>query len=176
MLIDIRQLLSGDTDKIAFDYTFSLTEGDFPFDTAIDDVVYTSPVQVKGGIVNMGGYMRLDAGAVLTYDTCCARCLKPLSRSFEISLSRTAIEQGKLENTSEEEADDYIEIVGGMLDLDSVIAEELLMSFPVREICSEECKGLCPKCGRNLNEGECSCEKKEIDPRLAVLAQLLEDK
>ena len=45
----------------------------------------------------------------------------------------------------------------------------------MRVLCSEDCKGLCPKCGRDLNEGECGCDLKEPDPRLAVLAQLLHD-
>ena len=77
-------------------------------------------------------------------------------------------------NTSYEDTDDYIEIVDGMLDIETVSAEQLMMEFPVKELCSDDCRGLCSKCGKDLNTGECGCEKKEIDPRLAILQKLLE--
>ena len=175
MAIDMRALLSGEMSKLLVDYSFSLTDGDFGFDTDIDGVVFTTPAHVVGEIVNMGGYIRLRATVSIGYDAECARCLKPLSRSFEVTLERTVVTRGELVNTSEEEADDYIQIVDGMLELDSTAAEELLMEFPTKEVCSEDCRGLCPKCGKDLNEGDCNCPKKEIDPRLAILQKLLEN-
>ena len=62
--------------------------------------------------------------------------------------------------------------------IDEQLAEALLLDFPRKILCSEDCPGLCPKCGKSLKGGDCGCPKKEIDPRLAVLAQLLnkEDK
>ena len=103
-----------------------------------------------------------------------ARCLAPLHRSLTVTLSRTLVEAGSLENTPEEDADDYLEYTDGMLDIDTPAAEEIVMSLPTRELCREDCKGLCPKCGKDLNEGDCGCVKKEIDPRLAILQKLLE--
>ena len=63
----------------------------------------------------------------------------------------------------------------GTLDVDEPLREELLICFPMRLLCSEDCPGLCPKCGKPLREGDCGCSKKEIDPRLAVLQTLLDD-
>lgn len=174
MRIDMRSLLAGETNKIVLDHTFSLTDGDYPFDTEIGGVTFTHPVHVRGEIVNMGGYIRLSAEASVKYDTECARCLTELHRELSVSLERTVVNQGSLENTPEEEADDYLEIIDGELDIETPAAEELMMEFPTRELCSEDCKGLCPKCGKNLNEGECGCVTKEIDPRLAILQKLLE--
>lgn len=174
MAIDMQPMLSGEVSRIGLDYTFSLTDGEYPFDIGVDGVVFSKPVQVTGEIVNMAGYIRLTAQAEVEYDTECARCLEPLHSTFSVELERTVVNEGELCNTPEEEADDYIEIVGTKLDLDPVIAEELMMSFPTKELCKEDCKGLCPKCGKNLNEGECGCVKKEIDPRLAILQKLLE--
>ena len=174
MAIDVRKILSGEMDKLAISHSFSLTDGDFPFDTELDGVVFTKPAAVIGEIVNMGGYITLDVTASVDYDAECARCLKPLSRRFETSFSRTLINRGDLVNTAEEDADDYIEAVDGLLDIETVAAEQIMMEFPMKELCDENCKGLCPKCGRDLNAGDCGCVKKEIDPRLAILQKLLE--
>lgn len=181
MRIDLRKLLAGEINKMPLDYTFPISESMDAgsdkmdsIDTEIDGVVFTSQVEVKGEIVNMGGYMRLCATASVDYDAECARCLVPLSRSLSVDVERTLVPKDSLENTSEDEADDYLEIVDSSIDPDNTFIEELMMEFPYRELCSEDCKGLCPKCGKNLNEGECGCVKKEIDPRLAILQKLLE--
>ncbi len=174
MTIEMRPLLVGETNRIAIDYDFSLTGDTFPFDIAIDGVVFTKPAHVEGDIVNMGGYIRLHATICVEYDAVCARCLKPLKRSFATELSRTVVEQGELVGSEEETGDDYIEIVDGKLEPDAMAAEQLMMDFPLKELCSEDCKGLCSKCGKDLNEGACGCSQKEIDPRLLILQKLLE--
>ena len=106
MRIDLKKLLSGDIKKMPLDYTFPIDETPDPdapggesIDTVIDGVVYTSPVRVKGEIVNMGGYMRLSAAASVDYDAECARCLA-------VEIERTLVAEGSLENTPEDEADD----------------------------------------------------------------------
>ena len=60
-------------------------------------------------------------------------------------------------------------LCGNELDVDEPLCEELLLGFPSRLLCSEDCEGLCPKCGKPKREGDCGCVLKEIDPRLAVL-------
>ena len=69
---------------------------------------------------------------------------------------------------------DYAIIEDGFLDMDEQLIEELLVEFPLRFLCKEDCRGLCQRCGKNLNDGECDCAKGEIDPRLAPLAKILE--
>ncbi len=180
MRIDLRKLIAGEIKKMPIEYEFPIDEapeldsGEEPIDTEIDGVVFEGPVRVKGDIVNMGGYMRLTAVASVDYKAECARCLSPLERSFEVSVERTLVSQGTLENTPDDEADEYLVITESSVDPDQTLIEELMMEFPTRELCSEDCKGLCPKCGKNLNEGDCGCVKKEIDPRLAILQKLLE--
>ena len=58
--------------------------------------------------------------------------------------------------------------------LTALVSEDAYLAIPYRMLCREDCKGLCPRCGKNLNEGPCGCSAPG-DPRLAVLAQLLED-
>ncbi len=61
---------------------------------------------------------------------------------------------------------------GNEVDLNEIVREMILLEMPVRHLCSEDCKGLCAKCGQNLNFGNCDCDKKKIDPRLAVLQNI----
>jgi len=63
----------------------------------------------------------------------------------------------------------------GMLDLAPLLREEAILAVPMTTLCRPDCAGLCPVCGKNLNDGPCDCEQDEIDPRLAGLRALLED-
>jgi pyruvate-formate lyase len=72
------------------------------------------------------------------------------------------------------ENDDYIMIEDKKLDLLPTVEEEIMLEMPSRTLCKEDCLGLCHKCGKNLNEGDCDCGKKEVDPRLAILKTLLQ--
>ena len=60
--------------------------------------------------------------------------------------------------------------------LDEILIPELLLDMEMTVLCREDCKGLCPKCGKNLNDGDCGCDRREIDPRLAVLQEFLDRK
>ena len=77
----------------------------------------------------------------------------------------------------DETNDDYIETPDFTLELDEVVRTDLILSYPQKFFCSrgEDCRGLCPKCGKNLNEGDCGCDKTVVDPRLEILKQLMED-
>ena len=66
-------------------------------------------------------------------------------------------------------------VEGETFDLDEIIREELILNMDMTVLCSEDCKGLCPRCGKNLNEGDCGCDRTEVDPRLAKLTQLLKE-
>jgi uncharacterized protein len=63
---------------------------------------------------------------------------------------------------------------GEDLDLEELLREQVMLNAQMKPLCSETCKGLCPKCGRDLNTGSCSCVQKETDPRLEVLKKLLD--
>ena len=75
---------------------------------------------------------------------------------------------------SGDQNDDYIETPDHTIDLDELLTADILLELPSKFLCSDNCKGLCPKCGANLNETTCNCTTKQIDPRLEVLKQLIE--
>ena len=77
------------------------------------------------------------------------------------------------ETLEDEENDDIILLENGEVDLEEVFTTAFVLAMEPKHVCSEDCKGLCPHCGADLNEGPCQC-RPEVDPRLAVLAQLLD--
>ena len=164
MILDMRPMLRGEVDHIQFDY---LLKPD-----PLDGVEFEGDAHVVGKVTDEAGYMHLMLDASVSYRTECARCLAPVDGKFSVQLERTVAAEGTLsEEQLEENVDEYAVIENGMLNLDETIREELLLSFPMRILCEEDCPGLCSKCGKPLRDGDCGCPKFEIDPRLAVLKQ-----
>ena len=173
MKLDLRPLIAGER-RMAFDY-------ELPLDTSSSDTVgylhgvgFPSPMKVSGEITNTAGYMRAYVSLSVDYEAECARCLDTVTGCFSLDLEKTVAPKKLLENLDEDKLDDYAIIEDGFLDMDEPLREQIEMEFPVRFLCKDDCKGLCSKCGQNLNHGECGCNKKEIDPRLAPLAKILE--
>ena len=111
----------------------------------------------------------MSARAKFSAPVVCSRCAESFKKSFEIDIEHLLAKS--LEN---DDNDDYIVVENGSLDLATLISEDIIFSLPLRFLCDEECKGLCAKCGKNLNDGPCDC-KKDVDPRMAALLSLLED-
>ncbi len=137
-----------------------------------DDVEPVGCAQVRGEVTDSAGYMRLTLAASVRYRGVCARCLEPVEDTFTVELERTVAAENTLTAEQlEENVDEYAVVRDGMLDLDELIGEELLLTFPMRVLCEPDCPGLCPRCGKPLRLGDCGCPKHETDPRWAVLAE-----
>ena len=106
----------------------------------------------------------------------CARCLEqvelPLAASFDL-LYRPAATLEVAEDIAIGEADAEVGFFQGQgLQLTDVLREQVLLAVPLRALCREDCKGLCPHCGLNLNTGSCQCAEQKSDPRWNALAGL----
>ena len=166
MVVDVAPLLRGEVKKIDIDYIL-LTE-------QIDGVSFED-AHVVGVLTDNSGYMRLKLQATLSYHGECARCLAPVDGVFSLDFERTVAAEGMIdEERLEELEDEYVVLEGHELSVDDALLEELTLSFPTRLLCSEDCEGLCPKCGKPKREGDCGCPTREIDPRLAVLANFFD--
>lgn len=167
MVLDMRPMLRGEVDRIAIDYLL-------PPDPS-DSAEANGPAHVTGEVTDQAGYMHLTLTASVGYRASCARCLEPVEGKFTVSLERTVAAKNTLsEKQLEENVDEYAVIEDGKLDLDGLVREEILLSFPMRFLCAPDCPGLCPKCGKPLRLGDCGCPKKEPDPRLAILGTLFD--
>ena len=164
----------------------SLTEAGKPFahtyrpeEVALDEEEHarlTSPATVRGSARRRGEEIRLRGKIETEVEVSCDRCLAavrlPLEVEFDTAFIPQAAEAVKTENVELLSADMGLAAYeGGAVDLDELAREQILLALPSRRLCREECKGLCPKCGADLNAGDCSCEQGEADPRWSALAE-----
>ena len=163
MKLDLSPILGGESRELPFDYPLTI-DGDFR------GIAFPNPARVLGTVTDKAGYIALNARVTLLYETLCDRCLAPITPTLVFEFSRPVAAAGSLQN---EDTDEYLIVKDRTLDLDEALLEEIFLRMPNKHLCREDCKGLCQKCGKNLNEGPCSCDKKEIDPRLAQFAKLL---
>ncbi len=138
--------------------------------SAEGEQLVVSPVRIKGQIRNTGGLVELGYKAEFSYSKPCDRCLAIAEKVFRQDFVHTLALSAENEDT-----DDIIIVAGYTLDLFSLVRDDILLELPIKHLCSEDCLGLCPKCGHNLNEGSCGCKKEAVDPRMAVLDELLQD-
>ena len=162
MKIDMTPILTGEKDRLDFGFELSLESDILP------NVRFPKPVKVTGFVTGSGGFMQLFSRAYIDYETVCARGLAKVSGVLSVDYEKNVAKENVLQN---EDNDDYVILEEGMLDFDETLIEQILLEFPSKLLCREDCKGLCPECGRDLNEGDCDCPKHEIDPRLAELAR-----
>jgi uncharacterized protein len=106
----------------------------------------------------------------------CARCLEPVTqdvaRSFDLLYRPQGSDAGHAELSVTDAEAEIGYYTGQGIELNDVVREQILLAVPLRVLCTEQCKGLCPHCGKNLNEGHCSCAEPLEDPRWAALKDI----
>lgn len=122
------------------------------------------PVKVEGELLHTGDLYRLRGVVRFEKEAVCDRCLEHFSSkescAFDEEVRRTDDESG-------------LAVLDDKVDISPLIRDTLLAAQPIHNVCRPDCLGLCPKCGANLNAGECGCDRTVPDPRLAALEQLL---
>ncbi|HTZ56626.1 MAG TPA: DUF177 domain-containing protein [Acidobacteriaceae bacterium] len=120
--------------------------------------------------------IRLRAQYQGNFEMPCARCLDPVAQTleerFDLLFRPTGADTGASEraiSTSDTEIGYYEQ---GRLAVEDVLREQVLLSLPARALCQQECKGICPHCGRNRNHEACACDTGRVDARWAALAEL----
>ena len=164
MKMDLKQLFDLIGEKQEFDSDF-----DFSKERLYGTAPFTHPVRVTGKIENRAGVVRLVFSVKSVLSLQCDRCLKAFEKAMDYSFSHIIVRE--LSNTDDEEFD-YVVCADGMLDLEELARADLMLELPTKVLCREDCKGLCPKCGKDLNLGSCDCKTKDIDPRWQALSDL----
>ncbi len=141
---------------------------------SVDVPEIEKPTEVECTIQLQGDSYILDGTVSIVYNLVCARCLVPFSRNETVPL-HVLIKKG-IAPDKQDNADDETDVVYLSADDDVDISEylrgEILLDIPVKAVCSEECKGMCPVCGTNLNEKQCHCSHAAIDAKWAKLNEI----
>ncbi len=112
----------------------------------------------------------------------CDRCLDPVPWEFDLDFRRqaaaagpedTAGPEGEPEGT--EDTEETEELDGYMLDVDELVRSEIVIGWPTKILCREDCKGICSVCGQNLNHGTCTCQDTGLDPRMSAIRDVFEN-
>ena len=148
------------------------------FSTSVDlsDLRYgesypvTEPVQASGTVRNTAGVLVMKGTIHTTIHGVCDRCASDFDRDVEFPIDVVLV----TELSNEDSEDEWVfPLEADSADLEDIVRTVFVLNLDSKLLCKEDCKGLCCRCGKNLNDGKCSCQK-EIDPRFAALKQLLE--
>ncbi|MDT7542913.1 MAG: hypothetical protein QOE33_2817 [Acidobacteriota bacterium] len=155
-----------DFEKVYSPEEFSLEDDDAQLASAVRVNAHAS--RVRGEVLLHGD---IDTAVELHCDRCLARVAQPVKIDFKAELGTD--EGSVVEATALHDADmDFSTYDGEAINLDEIVREQILLALPARQLCADDCRGLCPTCGANLNEQACNCKRHETDPRWSALAEL----
>jgi uncharacterized protein len=139
-------------------------------------VQITEPAQVNGKVRLAGNEVFVNGHVETRAQVECDRCLKPVDLPVNADFTLEYIPGAEYESSAAAElteAELSVSVFDGeAIDVDEIVKEQILLAVPTRMLCREDCKGICPECGTDLNSGECACKKDDIDPRWAALKNL----
>ena len=148
------------------------------FQTSVDlsDLCYgvtypvSEPVLAQGTVRNTAGVLVMTGDIHTCIHGVCDRCAADFDRDIFFPIEVVLV----TEMANEENEDEWVfPLEGDSADLDDIVRTVFVLNLDSKLLCKEDCKGICHRCGKNLNDGPCNCQK-ELDPRFAALKQLLE--
>ena len=171
MLINLTDVLSCEERTVR--RTVFIDQESFDSDLGSFPIAEKEPFDLV--ITNLGGKrLRIEGRAKLSVTVPCDRCLEDVGTPLVLVLDREV----DLDQTAESRIEDLDEtdfVIGYNLDVDKLIYSEILVNWPMKILCRDDCKGICRKCGANLNHSQCGCDTVELDPRMAVIAEIFKN-
>lgn len=132
----------------------------------IKHIAFSCPINLDLTISLENDIYHVDGKLTSKTQLECSRCLKPISYDLSYDFSEDF-------SVNPKDDEDIIQLEKEELDLWEIVREIVEFSIPKKVLCEESCLGLCPQCGCNLNISKCQCEGDNVDPRLAILKNLL---
>ncbi len=127
------------------------------------------PIQIKGSVVAKDGIADVKLSVKTRLQYTCSRCLELFEEDLNLIID---------EKISKDEQDDESIITleeGDVLNITDVVLNNIYLALPLKNLCREDCMGLCQNCGLNLNHGQCNCDMEDIDPRLSALKDIFKE-
>lgn len=164
MKINVFEIMRKKGEMLPFELSESMenTEG-YP-----DVVDFLKPVKVEGTLTNSGDFIVLEGKGTAELQLPCDRCLKSVNVKVNFNLKE------KFSNTGSNGKEEMETFSGESIDISEVVRRAILASMPMKVLCQEDCKGLCPICGKDLNEGDCGCDTSYINPKFESLLSLFQ--
>ena len=160
MKFDLLPIINADGRKLTIEAELDFAEA------SGSGVTFLSPVCVEGIFSNIGGSIELSGTVSCKLGYVCDRCCETYEADFECSLD----ELFKKEDTRNDDNNpDAVILAGTVVDIDEIVFNNIIVNLPLKHLCKEDCKGLCANCGQNLNNGECECDTRPVDPRFDAL-------
>lgn len=149
----------------------------------IEERVNVEDVALSGPVISQLSLNKVEREIIITgrlkaeMELQCSRCLKDFTQRLDINVNVVYHPAEDVAGEKHALKDDELDMgfyQGEELDLQELLKEQILLNKQMKPLCGEHCKGICPKCGKDLNTGQCNCSQREIDPRLEVLKNFLE--
>ncbi|AAK79710.1 Predicted Zn-finger-like protein, possible nucleic acid binding [Clostridium acetobutylicum ATCC 824] len=127
---------------------------------------FLEPLTLKGKLLMDNSIIPLYAEVKGIVELTCSRCLQKFPYDIDLEIDE------KFTDNPENKDDEVIFINNYEVDINEIVENNIILSLPIKKLCREDCKGLCPMCGTNLNISTCNCHEDNIDPRFAKLKDL----
>ncbi len=164
MLLDVSKILRNQGDVLSFDEKISLDNKEFK----AQRIEFKEPACAKGTVKNVGGVLVLEMEVSGTFTSVCDRCLKEITGNIQFSE-----EQSYVKSESEEKGEDALVLTDKKIDLYDLTVKGVFANLPSKNLCSDDCKGICHKCGADLNLEECKCkDEDDWNPQFEILKGL----
>ena len=165
MLLDLSKIIETPGASVSFSHSVDLS--DLLYGTCYP---VNEPVAASGTVRNTAGVLVMAGELHTTIHGVCDRCASEFAQDVDLPIDVVLVR----ELSNEENEDEWVfPLEGDSADLDDIVRTVFVLNLDSKLLCREDCKGLCHRCGKNLNEEVCTCQK-ELDPRFAALKQLLD--
>ena len=165
MLLDLSKIIACPGASVSFSTSLDLSDLRYGNCYPVSE-----PVQASGSVRNTAGVLVMTGKINTTIHGVCDRCASDFTSDLEFLLDVVLV----TELYNEENEDEWVfPLEGDSADLEDIVRTVFVLNMDPKLLCKSDCKGMCCRCGKNLNDGPCSCQK-ELDPRFAALRQLLD--
>ena len=165
MILELEDVCTFENKEVQIEVTIDMTS----FDSKLGNFPFIEKKPFELHIVNEENKRLLIQGETdVMIAIPCDRCLEEVQTKVHLSFDKKLpLEEAQEEGEDELEAADYM--TGFHLDVDRLVYDEILVNWPMKVLCKDDCKGICKQCGVNLNLRDCDCSKTELDPRMAAI-------
>ena len=172
MLVNLSDVFTSEGKVTAVTAELEMTD----FHSSVGDFPITEKLPVSLRLTNIGiGKVRVEGEAELTFETSCDRCLAPVPTVLSISFEKEVVSPDAASSISEDDDNEDSGFMEGyQLNVEAFVHDEILLNWPMKILCRDDCKGICKVCGKNLNEGSCDCDTFVPDPRMAAIKDIFE--